>query len=130
MTTEEQRLYDTYANWTSLLHFWVKQQLGEPHLNAEFLPAPNWEMRIFAGPIDDGMIGQGHTVPSISRPAGGRTVPLPRPEQHPTQEQLDNAFRTLCLAAAQVLQIDVSKAKLKDKETYRGRLKNSARKKR
>lgn len=118
MMSEEQRLYDTYAAWTGQLHHYCVKYLGA-ELNVEFHPAPDWEMRMWPGPLEEiqpmmlaggGMMS---SVPRIYRPPT-EPFPLPRPEQNPTKEELDRVFRDLCLAAAQVLKLDLGKRKLAD----------------
>lgn len=110
---EADRLYKLYAGWTGQLHFWVGKELGR-HVDCEFFPE-KFLFKIYGG------FGQPaaldvyafHTVPGISRPAGERTevVRLPRPETHPSKDELDRVFRELCLAAARVLEIEVEAPK-------------------
>jgi hypothetical protein len=115
MTSEEQRLYDTYASWTGSLHHYCVKFLGAP-LNVEFFPSPHWHMKMWPGPLEEvqPMMGAGvmlSSVPRIYRPEAD-AFPLPRPEENPTQEELDETFRHLCLAAAEVLKIDLGKRRL------------------
>jgi hypothetical protein len=115
MTSEEQRLYDTYAAWTGQLHHYCVKYLGA-ELNVEFFPAPDWHMKLYPGPLEEiqpMMAGSVmlSSVPRLYRPKAD-PFPLPRPEQNPTKEELDETFRRLCLAAAQILQVDLGKRKL------------------
>jgi hypothetical protein len=115
MTSEEQRLYDTYAGWTGQLHHYCVKFLGA-ELNVEFFPAPDWHMKLYPGPLEEiqpMMAGSVmlSSVPRLYRPKAD-PFPLPRPEENPTKEELDETFRALCLAAAQILKIDLGKRKL------------------
>jgi hypothetical protein len=115
MTSEEQRLYNIYAGWTGSLHHYCVKYLGA-ELNVEFFPAPEWHMKLYPGPLEEippMMAGTRmvSSVPRLYRPKAD-PFPLPRPEENPTQEELDRVFRDLCLAAAQVLQVDLGKRKL------------------
>lgn len=106
-----ERLYNTYAAWTGQLHSFCQRELGQD-LDVEFFPA-DWEMRLYApGTLDINISQCG--IPGLVRPANARPFRLPRPENDPTQEELDMAFRGLCYAAAVVLKIDLGKAKLVD----------------
>lgn len=104
-----ERLYNLYAGWTGQLHHYCTTQLGQD-LDVEFFPA-DWEMRLYAGGTLDVEISQ-CGIPGIVRPADARPFRLPRPENDPSQEELDQAFRGLCYAAALVLKIDLAKGKL------------------
>jgi hypothetical protein len=115
MTSEEQHLYDTYAAWTGQLHHYCVKFLGA-ELNVEFFPAPDWHMKLYPGPLEEiqpMMAGSVmlSSVPRLYRPKAD-PFPLPRPEQNPTKEELDETFKHLCLAAAQILKIDLGKRKL------------------
>jgi hypothetical protein len=117
MTSEEQRLYDTYAAWTGQLHHYCVKFLGA-ELNVEFFPAPDWHMKLYPGPLEEiqpMMAGSVmiSSVPRLYRP-NVDPFPLPRPEDNPTQEELDLVFHNLCLAAALLLHIDLGKRKLSD----------------
>lgn len=111
MTEEEQRLYDIYAAWSGKLHHYAIKYLGA-QLNVEFFPSA-WEMRLYPGPLQEKELQPWgfSTVPGFVRPPA-EPFRLPRPEEAPTQEELDQTFRNLCLAAAQLLQIDLGKPKL------------------
>ena len=105
----EQELYRVYYRWTGQLHQLVGSQLGE-HVDVEFFP-DDWRIRVYSGAAQDRPIGWLSTTPGFTRPAGEalETILLPRPEDHPTPEQLDDAFRALCFAVARVLEIPVAK---------------------
>jgi hypothetical protein len=73
-------------------------------------------MKLYPGPLEEiqpMMAGSVmiSSVPRLYRPKAD-PFPLPRPEQNPTKEELDEVFRALCLAAAQILKIDLGKRKL------------------
>ena len=110
MTAQE--LYRTYAAWTGQLHYYAVKHLGR-HIDCEFLP-DTYEFRIFSGHAEDAPVGAFQTVPGLVRPAGElrAMICLPRPEENPTSEQLDEVFRQICLAAARVLGVDLDKPKL------------------
>lgn len=103
-------LYKVYAAWSGQLHFWVERQL-ERHIDCEFCPAPDWLFKIYSGQAE---IDPGWRVANLTRPPHERsdTIRLPRPEEDPTREELDETFRAICLAAARLLRIDVSGAQL------------------
>lgn len=111
MDPEAERLYQTYAAWTGALHHYCQRELGQD-LDVEFFPA-EWEMRLYAGGSLDLEISNSG-IPGLVRPPDARPFRLPRPENNPTQEELDQAFRALCYAAALVLKIDLAKGKLSD----------------
>lgn len=100
-------LYNEYAKWSGLLHFWAVKHL-QTQLNAEFFPAPAWEMEVFPGELYQDL---GATVPLFIHKPGIR-IKLPRPEHSPTEQELEETFRRLCLAAARVLGMDTAKAVL------------------
>jgi len=108
-------LYKVYADWTGHLHHWVQTQLGR-HIDCEYLP-DSYQFRLYSGWAEGGPIGAWATVPSVIRPEGEAqvTIQLPRPLADPTQAELDAKFRELCLAAAQVLEIDLGKHALTDR---------------
>ena len=112
MTAQE--LEHLYSRWTGLLHKWVAEKL-ERHIDCEFFP-PEWTFKIYSGEARIGNLDiyAMSTVPRILRPTLERVAiaKLPRPEDNPTQEMLDDAFRELCWSAARVLEIDLEKPKL------------------
>jgi hypothetical protein len=112
MTTEE--LNTIYSKWTGQLHVWVTTQLGR-QIDCEYNPQ-NYTFRLYSGRAIARLIRPGQTVPAFVRPAGERTevFQLPRPESNPSYADLGIAFRSLCLGAARILQIDVSKRQLED----------------
>jgi hypothetical protein len=109
MTEQEQELYTVYFRWTGQLHKLVGEHLGE-HVDVEFFP-DDYLIRVYSGAAQDAEIRMFHTVPGVTRPRGEarETVKLPRPEDNPTPQQIDDTFRQLCLAVARVLGISVSK---------------------
>jgi hypothetical protein len=112
MTSQE--LYEVYAAWTGSLHFWTNKHLGR-HIDCEFFPN-DWLFKLYTGHAQDAelMPWGFSTVPALQRPPGEAkaTITLPKPEDNPTQEQLDEVFRGICLAAASILEIDLDKPKL------------------
>lgn len=102
-----QDLQDLYYSWTGKLHFYLVKELGR-HADVEYFPN-QYVFRIYSGHLES-ILG---TV-RFGRPEGERsaTVQVPRPEQNPSQAELDEAFRALCVAAARVLEIDVGKKRL------------------
>lgn len=106
-----EKLYNTYAAWTGALHRYCQTELGQD-LDVEFFPA-TWEMRLYLGGTLDVEISR-CGIPGLVRPKDSRPFRLPRPENDPTPEELDQAFRALCYAAALVLKIDLSKGRLGD----------------
>jgi hypothetical protein len=111
----EQELYDEYAKWTGLLHFWMLKHGGR-HIDVEFFPAPHWVIKLYSGRAEDTIMTgwYGTTVPSFSRPEEETraVVNLPRPEAEPTRAELDETFREICLTAARVLEIDLHNLQL------------------
>jgi len=110
--SESDRLYAIYSKWTGELHFWCLEHLGR-RLNAEFF-LESWQIKLYPGPLQEKNLQAWgfSTVPGFERPRNPATVQLPRPADNPSQADLDAAFRACCLAAAQVLKIDLSKPKL------------------
>jgi hypothetical protein len=107
-------LYELYAKWTGYLHVWCNNCLGR-HIDAEYFPAI-YEFRLYSGEAKEKelQVWGFSTVPAISRPLGEAsvTINLPRPEDDPSAEQLEQVFRGICLAAARILEIDLGKPKL------------------
>jgi hypothetical protein len=110
MTAQE--LYRTYAAWTGQLHYYAVKHLGR-HIDCEYNP-DSYEFQVFSGHAEDAPVGAFQTVPAFVRPPGEERaiIRLPRPEENPSSEQLDEAFRQICLAAARVLGVDLDKPKL------------------
>jgi hypothetical protein len=112
MTSQE--LYKTYAAWTGQLHYYAVKHLGR-HIDCEYNP-DSYEFCIFSGHAEDAPLSVWafHTVPTLVRPPGEAraVIRLPKPEENPSSEQLDEVFRQLCLAAARVLSVDLGKLKL------------------
>ena len=110
MTQEE--LYEIYSEWTGALHFWCLRQLGE-HLDCEYFPN-SYQFKVYSGWAEEQLAGFGVTVPGLSRPPDERseTIKLLRPEDNPTQEDIRQLFRTICLAAARVLKVEIGRALL------------------
>jgi hypothetical protein len=112
MTSQE--LYKTYAAWTGQLHHYAVKHLGR-HIDCEYNP-DTYEFRIFSGHAEDAPLSVWgfHTVPGLVRPPGEEraVIRLPKPEENPSSEQLDEIFRQLCLSAARVLNLDLGKPKL------------------
>jgi hypothetical protein len=111
-----ERLYNIYAGWSGQLHHYCQHELGQD-LDVEFFPA-DWEMRLYPPNTLDIQISQ-CGIPGIVRPSDSRPFRLPRPENDPTPEELDQAFRGLCYAAALVLKIKLGKGKLEDGPAHR-----------
>ena len=107
-------LYETYAAWTGSLHFYADKYLRR-HIDCEYFPAI-YEFRLYSGEAKEKelQVWGFSTVPTMTRPLGEATVTinLPRPEDDPTPEQLEQVFKEICLAAARVLEIDLGKPKL------------------
>jgi hypothetical protein len=107
MNSEE--LYQTYAGWTARLHHWLGQR-GR-HVDCEYFP-DTYEFRIYSGHAEIDISQSG--LVGLVRPHSERflTIALPKPQDHPTQRVLDDAFRQICFAAARVLEIDLGKLQL------------------
>lgn len=103
-------LYQIYYRWTSQLHKLVGTHLKE-HVDVQYFP-DHWIMKVYSGDAQEDMMTGwlGTTVPGFSRPHGEKseTIQLPRPEDDPTDEDLDATFRALCIAVAKVLGIQLS----------------------
>jgi hypothetical protein len=112
MTAED--LYRIYAAWSGQLHYYCVKELGR-HVDVEFFPS-DYFFQVYSGRGEDAqMTGWfGTTVPALTRPPDEKSakVPVPRPEANPSQADLDEAFRALCLAAARVLEADLGKERL------------------
>jgi hypothetical protein len=127
MTAQE--LYKVYAAWTGQLHFWVDKHLHR-HIDCEYFPN-DYLFKLYSGHAQDAelMPWGFKTVPGFDRPPGEAkaTITLPKPEDNPTQAQLDEVFRGICLAAASILEIDLGKPQLPassdNKHAFRKRLK-------
>jgi hypothetical protein len=109
MDPATERLYNLYAGWTGQLHHYCTKELGQD-LDVEFFPS-TWEMRLYAAGSLDLEISQSG-IPGLVRPKDSRPFRLPRPEDDPSPEELEQTFRALCYAAALVLKIDLGKRKL------------------
>jgi hypothetical protein len=99
-------LYQLYSAWSGQLHFYAARDLHR-QLNAEFFPAPAWEMQLSRAMEEVTASG----IPRLIH-IGGEIYRLPRPEENPSKDQLDITFRHLCLVAARVLEIDLSQLKV------------------
>jgi hypothetical protein len=112
----EQELYALYSGWTGKLHYWCVRHLGR---RCDFEYFPNeWLMNVYGGEgVQELPVGMGVTVPMLERPQGQHvgTLKLLRPEDAPSQSDLDQLFHRLCWCAAEVLEIDVGSKKLEDK---------------
>jgi hypothetical protein len=112
MSPEE--LYKVYASWTGSLHFYCIKHLGR-HVDVEYFPS-DYFFNLYSGRGEDAqMTGWfGTTVPALVRPPDERRVrvDVPRPEANPSEADLQEAFRALCLAAARVLEADLGKERL------------------
>ena len=108
MSAEE--LYEIYSKWTGALHFWTLHQLGE-HLDCEYFP-DSYQFKVYSGYVEEYTTLTG--IPGLSRPEGERseTIQLLCPEDYPTEEDIRQLFRTICLAAARVLKVDIAQALL------------------
>jgi hypothetical protein len=106
----EQELYQIYSKWTGELHFFVLRNLGE-HLDAEYFPG-EYKFKVYSGWVEEYTTTSG--IPGLSRPPGERseTIKLLRPEDDPSAEDLRQLFRTICLAAARVLEVSIAQALL------------------
>jgi hypothetical protein len=110
----ETELYEIYAKWTGELHFWCVRELDR-HIDVEFFPSA-YEFKLYSGYAEEYSTSSG--IPGLQRPPGERTetVRLLRPEQSPTQKQLETLFKDICLAAARVLDVRVGRARLEDRK--------------
>jgi hypothetical protein len=110
----ERELYEIYSRWSGELHFFTVRDLGR-HVDCEYFP-DTYEFKLYSGYAEDSLSG---TVPTLIRPPGERseTVRLYRTADRPTQEQLTELFKTLCLAAARVLKIPVGRKQLEMSES-------------
>jgi hypothetical protein len=106
----EQELYQIYSKWTGTLHYWVIREL-DTHLDCEYFPA-SYEFKVYSGFAEEYTTNSG--IPGLARPEGetSKTIKLLRPEDNPSEEQLRQLFRTICLAAARVLKVKVGRALL------------------
>lgn len=121
MEPEAERLYKIYSSWSGGLHHWCATKLGV-HVDAEFFPI-DWKFRVYSGVAgaETSLFG----VPRIVRPEGEKsfTLKLPGPEQAPSDEDLDETFRNICLATARMLELDLGTPKLGGRKK-RGKLKH------
>lgn len=103
------QLYNIYAKWTGQLHAWLRT-IGKD-VDAEYFP-DSYEFRIYSGRAEIDISQSG--LVSLVRPHSERvaTLALPKPQDDPTQADLDEAFRQICLAAARVLDIELGKLQL------------------
>lgn len=108
MTAEE--LYDVYSRWTGELHFYAVRELDR-HLDCEYFP-DKYEFKVYSGFVEEFTTNSG--IPGLSRPEGERseTIKLLRPEDNPGRKELDNLFKSICLAAARVLKVKVARVEL------------------
>jgi hypothetical protein len=118
---DPKELYKVYADWTGQLHYWVEKNLDR-HIDCEYFP-DSYQFKIYSGwakpiptsfAIKEDSVLPISTVPNLARPWGENTelIHLPKPQDDPTQAELDAKFRELCLAAARVLEIDLKKPQL------------------
>jgi hypothetical protein len=109
-------LYSIYSKWTGQLHHWVARELGK-HIDVEYFPQ-DYLFKLYSGRAQDRETTLFSTVPGLTRPSGEASaqVRVPKHNDNPTQAELDEAFRQLCLAAARVLGIDLDKPKLPEKK--------------
>lgn len=96
-----------YCQWSFKLHKWLFER-GYA-MNLQYFPSPDWKMRLFPGLAAFSVSMAG--IPTLE-PGRHEDILLPRPEQNPSQEDLDETFRQLCLSAARLLEIDLRNAKL------------------
>lgn len=110
MEPEAERLYKIYASWSGGLHHWCATRLGV-HVDAEFFPI-DWKFKVYSGnaEVDVSLFG----VPNMVRPAGelSFTMQLPTPDKAPTDQELDQTFKHICLATAKMLELDLGVKKL------------------
>jgi hypothetical protein len=105
MTAEE--IDRQYTRWTALLHRWIADHTGKA-LSVQYYPAPDWKMHLFRGDPEFSVSRAG--IPALIKPPGYSDFALPQPGA--SQEELDHAFRLLCLAAARQLDLDLKKLRL------------------
>ena len=112
----ETELYQIYSRWTGELHFWCVRELNA-HLDCEYFP-DTFEFKVYSGYAEEYSTASG--IPGLSRPPGERseTIKLLRPEQNPNKVDLENLFKSICLAAARVLGVRLERKAL---ETGEGR---------
>lgn len=108
MTAEE--LYKVYSQWTGQLHFWVERRLGR-HIDCEYFP-DSYQFAVYAGRAEMDISQSG--IMNLVRPRAEKslTLDLPKPEDDPTQADLDRVFRQICFAAARVLELDLGNLQL------------------
>jgi Lar family restriction alleviation protein len=106
---DPKELYNVYANWTGRLHHWLGQR-GR-HIDCEYFP-DTYEFRIYSGHAEIDISQSG--LVGLVRPHSERflTLALPKPQDDPTQRDLDDAFRQICFAAARLLEVDLGKPQL------------------
>jgi hypothetical protein len=109
MTQEE--LYRIYYQWTGKLHNWTASEL-ELELDCEYFP-DQYLFKVYAGSAENYLTASG--LPGFSRSWGERSeeIRLLRPDDNPTQADLDQLFKQICLAAARVLGVKIAKGRLK-----------------
>jgi hypothetical protein len=122
---DSKELYKIYADWTGQLHHWVQTKVGR-HIDCEYFP-DSYQFKLYSGwaraqdtefaLTDKGLLPLS-TVPNLTRPRGENwiLINLPKPEEDPSQAELDEAFRGLCLAAARLLEIDLKRPQLEEKK--------------
>jgi hypothetical protein len=112
VTAEE--LYKLYSKWSGELHYFCMKELGR-HVDVEYFPN-DYYFGVYSGSGQDAVMTGwfGTTVPAVVRPPGEKSakVQVPRPEANPSEADLQEAFRQLCLAAARVLEADLGKERL------------------
>jgi hypothetical protein len=122
---DPKELYKIYADWTGHLHHWVQTKLGL-HIDCEYFP-DSYQFKLYSGwakpiptsfAIKEDSVLPISTVPNLTRPRGENSIliQLPKPGEDPSQAELDEAFRGLCLAAARLLEIDLKRPQLEEKK--------------
>jgi hypothetical protein len=110
MEPEAERLYRIYSTWSGGLHHWCATRLGR-HVDAEFFPL-TWKFKVYSGNAQEELSLSG--LPGLTRPKDelSFTLQLPKPEDEPTDSDLDKTFKNICLATAKMLELDLGVPKL------------------
>ena len=109
MEPEAERLYRIYSTWSGGLHHWCATRLGR-HVDAEFFPL-TWKFKVYSGNAQEELSLSG--LPGLTRPKDelSFTLQLPKPEDEPTDSDLDKTFKNICLATAKMLELDATEEK-------------------
>jgi hypothetical protein len=110
--SDDNSLRRIYGNWSRNLHEWCLSQLGRRVDSFVHFGNPDWKFSVYSGRAEIEISDAG--IPHYIRPPGERsyTINLPRGRDNPTEEQINEIFRNICMGAARVMQIDLGRAQL------------------